>query len=98
VAPGLGHTSTWRRGPKVRTDLSPLLPGLIIATFDGERYGNHTDGRSHAAVLVSFGPGGSLVVLDQWRGQVVHQRVIRPKGGQGLAVNDADQYHVVEQA
>jgi hypothetical protein len=37
-----------------------------------------------------------LLVLDQWRGQPVHQRVIRYRGGQGDAVNDGDRFYVIE--
>jgi hypothetical protein len=41
-------------------------------------------------------PSGGLVVFDQWKGQPVHQRVIRSKhGAAGQKVNDADAYHVV---
>jgi hypothetical protein len=96
---GAPHTSLWRRGVKISHDVLPYLPGLVIATFDPDgTYGNHTDGRSHAAVLVSIDANGGLVVLDQWKGQPVHQRVIRRKAGQGPAVNDADCYHAVAAA
>jgi hypothetical protein len=87
------HTSQWRRGAKVK--ISGGVPGLAIATFDPDgRYGNHTDGRSHTALLVAVTDAG-LQVWDQWVGQPVHQRTIRFKGGQGDAVNDGDAYHAI---
>ena len=93
VAAGLPHTSQWRAGVRVRGN--PVAAGTAIATFDPNgRYGNHTDGRSHAAILVEERPGG-LLVWDQWVGQPVHQRTIRFRGGQGRRVNDGDQFHVI---
>ena len=93
---GAPHTSLWRRGDPVRG--SRCIAGTVIATFDEDgTYGNHTDGRSHAAVLVA-GLSDGLLVLDQWIGQPVHQRVIRFRNGDGTAVNDGDQFHIVEVA
>lgn len=90
---GAPHTSQWRRGEKVRGGALPS--GTAIATFDANgRYANATDGSSHAAILISATDAG-LVVMDQWQGQPVHQRTIRPKGGAGPACDDADRYHVV---
>lgn len=87
-------TTQWRRGEKVRG--SQLAPGTAIATFDADgRYGNHLDGRSHAAVLLAVLEDG-LLVADQWKGQPVHQRTIRYRGGKGDAVNDGDQYYAIE--
>jgi hypothetical protein len=92
---GLPATAEWRRGAKVASAASVPEAGTAIATFDADgRYGNHTDGRSHAAILIARHDEG-LVVWDQWLGQPVHQRIIRYRRGQGSAVNDADQYHVV---
>ena len=91
---GLPATAAWRRGESVR-DAASVAKGTAIATFDADgRYGNHTDGRSHAAILIARHADG-LLVWDQWTGQPAHQRMIRYRGGQGGAVNDADQYHVV---
>ena len=90
---GAPHSSAWRRGaPVYRCDHES---GTLIATFDADgRYANATDGSSHAAILLSSTPAG-LVVMDQWSGQPVHTRTIRPKGGRGPASNDADAYYVV---
>ena len=92
---GAPHTSEWRRGPQVRFLPGKDQRGLAIATFDTDRrYGNHTDGRSHTAILVVRLDDG-LLVWDQWLGQPVHQRTIRFRGGQGDAANDGDAYHVI---
>ena len=91
---GAPHTSQWRRGQQVRGNNVPW--GTAIATFDPDgKYGNHTDGRSHAAILIKEQPDG-LLVLDQWIGRVASRRVIRFKNGAGPAVDDGDQYHVIE--
>ena len=93
-ASGAPHTSQWRRGPLVR-GLADAPAGLAIATFGpDERYGNHTDGRSHAAILIARHSDG-LLVWDQWVGHPVQQRVIRYRAGQGAAANDGDAYHVI---
>jgi hypothetical protein len=71
--------------------------GTAIATFDpAGTYGNHTDGRSHGAIYVSQVAGQGLDVYDQWLGQPVHQRMIHFRKGVGLAVNDGNQFYVVE--
>lgn len=91
---GLPPTSHWRRGDPVRG--SSCAPGTVVATFDPNgRYGNHTDGRSHTAVLIEELTDG-LEVIDQWVGRAVNPRLIRRKGGAGLPVDDADAYYVVE--
>ena len=46
-----------------------IAPGTAIATFDADgRYGNHTDGRSHAAIYLGQDASG-IQVLDQWVGR-----------------------------
>jgi hypothetical protein len=98
MAAGAPHTAQWRRGARVRGNQSPL--GTAIATFDDDgRYGNHADGRSHAAILIIELTEG-LRVWDQWAGHPVAQRTIRWHGGDGNGdpVNDGDAYHVIEVA
>jgi hypothetical protein len=57
-------TSRWQRGKLVKGSKVPA--GTAIATFDTDgTYGNHTDGRSHAAILHEELPEG-LLVWDQW--------------------------------
>lgn len=88
-------TKMWRRGAKVRGNIA-LKSGTAIATFDpAGTYGSHTDGRSHAAIYESQDAGG-INVIDQWIGQPVHRRKIRFKNGAGKAVDDGDQYYVVD--
>ncbi|HEY1430737.1 MAG TPA: BPSL0067 family protein [Stellaceae bacterium] len=94
AAGGLPLTSQWRCGIKVRGIELPA--GTVIATFEPNgRYGNHTDGRSHAAVYERQSDGG-LRVWDQWQGHPVALRTIHFRGGRGRRVNDGDQFHVVE--
>ena len=91
---GLGHTSTWTAGGPVRD--TGCKSGTAIATFDPNGlYGNHTDGRSHAAILVEETPDG-LKVTDQWVGHPVQGRLIRFKGGKGKPCDDGDAYRVIE--
>lgn len=71
--------------------------GAAIATFDpvSAKYGNHTDGRSHAAIYMGPAANG-IRVIDQWVGRPCNYRIIRNKGGQGLPVDDASRYHLIE--
>jgi len=96
VVAGVTHSSTLRRGDPVRG--SNCAPGTVVGTFDEDgTYGNHTDGRSHVAILLAETDEG-LLVVDQWVGQPVHERLIHYRDGEGSAVNDASRYHVVESA
>lgn len=95
VVAGVPHSSKLRRGARVR-DTQDLPSGTIIATFGHTgRYENKTDGSSHIAILLEKRANG-LLVVDQWQGQPVHERLIQYRGGQGRIVNDADQFYVVE--
>jgi len=95
VAGELPHTSHWRCGDKVRG--GEVEPGTVIATFDPNgRYGNHLDGRSHAAIFLEERDEG-LLVIDQWVGHPVARRTIRFRGGAGRAVNDGDAFSIVEE-
>ena len=94
-ATGAPITTQWRRGAKVDNDTPP---GTAIATFDPNgRYGNHVDGRSHAAILLAVNEDG-LLVCDQWQKQDAHERTITFRNGAGDPVNDGDQFYVVEAA
>ncbi len=98
AAAGTPTTAGWQRGQLVKGNA--VATGTAIATFDPDgTYGNHTDGRSHAAIFVSEQPDG-LLVWDQWVAQPVNhsvsQRTIHFRDGQGLAVNDGDQFYVIE--
>lgn len=91
-------TAAWRRGDEVKGSTA-LARGTVIATFDESgRYGNHTNGTSHAAIYL-YQTSDGIVVLDQWNGrtkQPPHQRTIRFRNGKGSAVDDGSQYHVVQ--
>jgi hypothetical protein len=92
---GAPPTSRWRRGELVR-GLLGLEPGTVIATFDEDgRYGNHLDGRSHAAILVRVLSTG-FNAFDQWIGHPVSERHINYRAGRGSPANDGDAYYVVE--
>jgi hypothetical protein len=96
AAADVPHTSEWRRGDPVATTDIPR--GTAIATFDANgRYGNHADGRSHAAIFQQQISTG-IRVFDQWVGHPVAHRVIRWKEGVGQAADDASRYHVIEVA
>lgn len=92
---GLPHTSRWRRGEPVRG--GNYAAGTVIATFDDDgRYGNHTDGRSHCAILLAEHDNG-LLVCDQWVGQKCQQRILSWRGW-GKSANDGCAYYTVELA
>jgi len=96
---GLPPTASWRRGDPVQGANPAPQPGTAIATFDPNgHYGNHTDGRSHAAIYLTTHTNGSIDVLDCWLKQPVHQRTIRNRNGAGDAVNDASRYYIIEVA
>lgn len=57
------HTAAWQRGALVKGNVN-MVPGTAIATFDPSgKYGNHTDGRSHAAIYLGQDATG-IQVLD----------------------------------
>ena len=96
-------TSFWRRGALVKGNAN-LQPGTAIATFDPiGRYGNHTNGTSHAAIYLGQDANG-IRVLDQWIETRNHkpwhrhasERTIRFGATHGHPVNNADNYHVID--
>lgn len=89
---GLPPTAHWRAGgPALEAE-----PGTPIATFNADgRYGNHTSGASHAAILLEA-TGFGLRVIDQWIGHPVAERLIRFRDGKGPPADDADRYSVVD--
>jgi hypothetical protein len=90
---GLPASSLWRRGVKVRD--ANLPASTAIATFDPNgTYGNHTDGRSHAALYLDQSAEG-LRVTDAWIGHPAAERTIRFKQG-GDAADNGNEYYVVE--
>lgn len=94
AAASVPHTSYWRRGDPVAT--TDIASGTAIATFDADgRYGNHTDGQSHAAIFVRQ-MGAGMQVWDCWLEQPVHQRVIQWRDGVGKACDDGSRFYCIE--
>ena len=90
------QTALWRRGALVKGSNTPQ--GTAIATFDPTGvYGNHVDGRSHAAIFHEQLPEG-LLVWDQWFNHPVEPRVIRFQNGDSAPANDGDEFYVIEHA
>jgi hypothetical protein len=96
AACGAPHTGEWRRGILVKGKGKEIPSGTAIATFDPNgTYGNHEDGRSHAAVFDQELPDG-LRVWDQWKGQPVHSRTIQfEHGNNPKDVNNGDRFYVI---
>ncbi|WP_458021615.1 BPSL0067 family protein [Kosakonia sp. BK9b] len=66
-AANMPRTVNWKRGALVKGNMN-IAPGTAIATFDDNgQYGNHSDGRSHAAIYMGQDSTG-IQVLDQWVG------------------------------
>lgn len=98
VVAGVTHSSTLRRGERV-LDADDVARGTVIGTFGADgRYTSATDSTAHMAILLHRNADDSLLVVDQFLGKPVGERVIRNRGGSGSPVNDASAYHVVEMA
>jgi hypothetical protein len=94
---GAPPTSQWNQGKRVKGDMT-IAKGTAIATFGSKgTYTNSLDGTSHAAIYVSQ-DGLGITVWDQWKGQPVHQRVIRFQKGASEAkpVNNGDAFYVID--
>ncbi len=86
------QTSEWKEGKKVRGNDIP--PGAAIATFRDGKYPNEATG-NHAAIYDGQDENG-IFVWDQWKGQAVHRRHIKFRGGAGSPSNDGDAFSVIE--
>src|SRR5436190_15221218 len=96
IVAGVTHSSTLRRGEKVRG--ADIPRGTVIGTFNSQgRYANATDGSSHVAIYLDQTSTG-LLVVDQWILHPCGERVIRFKGGLRPACDDGDAYYLVEGA
>lgn len=96
-AAGAPATAGWRPGAHVMSAaLGTIARGTAIATFDEQgRYPTDAQGK-HAAIYLSHGPDG-IVVLDQWRRQGrVLRRVIRPRATVLTRSNAAGEFWVIE--
>lgn len=97
----VGHTSTWRPGPRV-VDLLYLNPGTVVANFvfDSKGVGRFPNKHGyHAALFHEFGErsmaGGYLRIwmVDQWKGASVKRREKRayaPAEAKRLGIAPAD--------
>jgi len=92
MAAGAPRTSDWKQGKKVRGNEIPL--GTAIATFKDGKYSNNATG-NHAAIYDGQDKEG-IWVWDQWKGQPVHRRHIKFRGGKGSSSNDGDAFSVIE--
>jgi len=90
---GAPTTSSWRQGTRVKGNGALISRGTAIATFVNGVYPNHAHG-NHAAIFIDEVPGVGIKVIDQWSGQVPHERTIR-YGGHGGS-NDGDGFFVIE--
>lgn len=90
---GAPTTANWRQGTRVKGNGALISRGTIIATFVNGVYPNHAHG-NHAAIFLHEVEGVGIRVIDQWHGQVPHERTIR-YGGHGGS-NDGDAFSVVE--
>jgi hypothetical protein len=93
-------TAEWTQGQLVKGN--DISQGTAIATFDPDgTYGNHTDGRSHAAIFHEETSTG-LLVWDQWvQPAGVHKvapRVISFNDQDGLACDNGNVFYVIEHA
>lgn len=91
---GLPNTAQWSPGQSLAEH--PDIPiGTPIATFDQNgKYGNHTDGTSHAAVFLGYNDDGSMKVLDQWSGHPAQVRNIQFNNSKAV-VDNGYQYRVI---
>ena len=85
-----GGTGTWHPGLHVLENETHIAKGTAIATFVDGHY--PSDDR-HAALFVSGSQQG-IVVIDQWQGQVSHERTIH-FGSHGRQ-NDPNAYYVID--
>jgi hypothetical protein len=90
------RTVEWRAGALVRGNKS-IPPGTAIATFGSNgKYTSETG--NHAAIYISQDETG-IRVYDQWRGQPVHERLIRfgnsHDTGKGSKSNNGNLYSVI---
>ena len=104
MATHMPNTAHWRVGALVQQNLG-LPAGTIIALFDPNgHYGNHEDGRSHAAIYLGQDSQG-IHVIDQWiERRVEHigsnhspqQRLIKFDNNNSSPVDRGENYRVVQ--
>lgn len=90
---GAPSSKMWKRGRLVR-DAIGLSEGTAIATFDANGQYAAVRGRKHAAIYVGR-DNIAITAVDQWVGQVVHERAIK-FDNPGNVSNDGDAFYVIE--
>jgi hypothetical protein len=81
---------TWHQGESVLENMNKIARGTAIATFVDGHYPNDD---KHAAIFL-YATSDGFRVIDQWHGQVTHERTIHfhSQGRQ----NDPNAYYVIE--
>jgi hypothetical protein len=87
---GAPLTGSWRAGQRVLGNGAHIERGTAIATFVD---GHYPDSEQHAAIFL-YEDSEGIHVIDQWRGQVSHERVIH--AGSHGRMNDPRAYYVIE--
>ena len=97
AASGVPRTAAWREGAEVRGN-PHIARGTAIATFESD--GSYTSETGNHAAIYLYQDDRGIWVYDQWRGQPVHQRLIRFEGGSGAKrgskSNDGRRFAVIE--
>lgn len=93
AAAGAPATSLWKKGKQARA-LDGIAEGTAIATFGPDGKYENVSGKSHAAIYVRQDED-ALYVVDQWKGQTVHERPIRFKGADKPS-NDGALFFVID--
>ena len=80
AAVGLPRTAAWQEGAEVRGNHA-IARGTAIATFESD--GSYTSKSGNHAAIYPYQDDRGIWVYDQCRGQPMHKRLIRFKGGSG---------------
>src|ERR671919_502958 len=94
---GVPQTAAWQEGAEVRGN-PHIARGTAIATFESD--GSYTSESGNHAAIYLYQDDRGIWVYDQWRGQPVHERLIRFEGGSGSKwgskSNDGRRFAVIE--
>jgi hypothetical protein len=97
AAAGVPRAAAWREGAPVRGNPN-IARGTAIATFESD--GSYTSESGNHAAIYLYQDDRGIWVYDQWRGQPVHQRLVRFEGGSGAKrgskSNDGRRFAVIE--
>jgi hypothetical protein len=97
AAVGLPRTAAWQESAKVHGN-PHIARGTAIATFESD--GSYTSESGNHAAIYLYQDDRGIWVYDQWRGQPVHERLIRFDGGSGAKwgnkSNDGRRFAVIQ--